>query len=210
MPCGLPVALSADLDAVQVDAGEPHGDARAAEVCAFIVDIFPVVLEMIGSAEVARAGCALVLSVVLMFGEHMSKQVVAPVVARVALCAGMWPLERMFGPYVSGEMPSFVVTLCAGRISRVALHKMGNVPVRMEVHHPRTRAYMRRLRNCPSCVICFERGPLARPGGCRCEALYHLPCLLRWCDEEPTCPQCRRPFEFVVDGEGGHVWLAVD
>ena len=92
MPRGLPVALSADFDTVQVDAGEPHGDAGAAEVCAFIVYIFPMVFEMIGSAEVSRAGSALILPVVFMFGEHMSMEVVAPVVARVALCAGMWPL----------------------------------------------------------------------------------------------------------------------
>lgn len=68
MSCGFLVASSADLDAVQVDAGEPHGDACVAEVCAFIMDIFPMLFEMVRSAEVARAYCALILSVVSMFG----------------------------------------------------------------------------------------------------------------------------------------------
>ncbi|KAK9078747.1 hypothetical protein SSX86_002805 [Deinandra increscens subsp. villosa] len=51
------------------------------------------------------------------------------------------------------------------------------------------------------CAICLDEIPLQESSLVKgCEHAYCVICILRWAESknEPTCPQCKNPFEFLI------------
>jgi hypothetical protein len=91
--------------------------------------------------------------------------------------------------------------LCRAMVLYMLLHwfiSLSYRRVRVDVVHQcmETRAAKRRRLAADRCPICLQEEPSARPVDC--EHMFHLHCLLQWCNEENSCPVCRNFFSYIL------------
>ena len=59
-----------------------------------------------------------------------------------------------------------------------------------------TRAARARRLDTAICPVCLLEGPRTRL--LSCPHLFHLECLLQWCEQENSCPVCREFSNHII------------